>query len=646
MHVYDYESDFAMNSYYGDKTLPEAFKLSGGSGHVMVSAPHSCRHYRNSSIKAHEFMTGAFAKYTHAFANCPVITTVRYDETDANRDTISAYRDELERYIKEHEISFLLDLHGMKSSGYDLVLGVNGGKNLNGSNSLLNIISSFWGNAGYKLGIDKLGFRASQKHNISFSMNSVTGCLCMQFEISADIRSNETRCEEFASRLVDFVNFLNTTFLPLRFEKNRKSESWYPLNYVLLPKGQATRENLASHGLLSYDLSEVENAETLSVISSIEHDDNKETGAVFVSPGTLKKVLDKGLACSRDGLFLVRRISSYPIKFLYKIDAVQISDDKIFVNRAMYDKLQATGAPRIKLYNQVFSTSAVLNYGLYEENITKKRSNSIWISQKNRILLGIEIKGRYRWYEYERIIDFLDSAQNVDNDIPPSLIKRFFLECYYPSDDERVYEQYGNAIRKFNKILDRTETNEISYKDLRKAFRKLFTIEINPTYQETMSKRTFLDYLIGFSRAKLITGRIEESFEGTNNVKINTMTATILDVQNNERLTLNYNGRKKSCRVIIDDSVDDMEIMVSKHIRAQLEIHQERTFIDVKRDSRHILRKNLESMILSIALTTFTVVSFFESFGRRAEILSLVFSILIWVLIITSTFSDRRQNVQ
>ena len=182
---------------------------------------------------------------------------------------------------------------------------------------------------------------------------------------------------------------------------------------------------------------------------------------------------------------------------------------------------------------------------------------------------------------------------------------------------------------------------------IKKDYSNIFKLYIVGTSINGFSKKNYTsDILVGYSNGKVLTSRINDYLEGTNNVKINEMTASLFDIQLNERIII-YNGSKKlSCRVIIDENVSDMELQISKSIRSKLNISYENSVINVKRDNTHIILKKLDSMIITISLTSITIVSFFREMNFESKILQFILIILIIILTISSTFSDRRKNVK
>ncbi|MEA5106192.1 MAG: hypothetical protein VB010_02385 [Sphaerochaeta associata] len=155
MDIKTLEEKFRLNSYNGQVHSQQPFEIVNGIGNVMVSVPHCCKHFREGSIKPHEFMTGAIGQYVQKEAKCHLISSVKFSQSDPNWDQLSPYRDALTKYMKDNSVRFLLDIHGMSNLGDDVEIGYNSLKNLNHSKGLKKVIVSFWKESGFNVSFDK-----------------------------------------------------------------------------------------------------------------------------------------------------------------------------------------------------------------------------------------------------------------------------------------------------------------------------------------------------------------------------------------------------------------------------------------------------------------------------------------------------------
>ena len=643
MDITKLEDKFRINSYNGQVNSLQPFEVINGIGNVMVSVPHCCKHFREGQVKPHEFMTGAIGQYVQQKTNCHLITSIKYAQSDPNWDGTSQYREALTEYMHEKSVCFLIDIHGMTSTSSDLEIGYNSLKNINNSKGLKKTVVSFWEGTGLSVAFDKK-FKASSDNNICRTTNERLKAFTFQIEISQHIRLDKSKTLKFADYLVEFINNLNNYIIFEQIEKSRTNESWWPQNYIVLSPHYAHKFGVLEGDLLSFDFSSYETINSLKII--VTRDNASIVGKAGVSE-TFFNLISR--IQSNSDIFIFQRIRRYPVINVLKIDSANIDDNYIKVNPSLFNEFKKNEFKSIKVTNFTLGITANFRYSIGEE----KKNTSIWMNQKDRSMLGIEIKKKYHWHEYNRIINLLENNKFMSTHKDVEYLLCFFKDCYFPTDNYKEYERFGNAEAKLNlllkerhpEFLSAQETNSIKMSQVRRDFKKLFPIDLFGSAIGTVVPNNHLsDALVGFSKGRFITGRIEEFLEGTNNVRINGLTATLLDVQNNERLII-YHGKKKTdCRVVIDERSGDMEIQLSKKMSLSLNIYQERTFIDVKRDSGHILMKKLDSMILSIALTSFAVITFFNN--HISGLLQVGTIVTIWFLIISSTFADRRKNVK
>ncbi|WP_051569303.1 hypothetical protein [Alkaliphilus transvaalensis] len=125
------EKQFAQNRCFGN---PKAglFQYKEGSIPVVVSAPHTVRQIRNGTHKKADMFTGSLAILLHELTNCHVIYRTYTGRGDANRDIDCPYKAHLIKRIEENEISYLIDLHGMREDrNFDIDVGTLNGKSTN-----------------------------------------------------------------------------------------------------------------------------------------------------------------------------------------------------------------------------------------------------------------------------------------------------------------------------------------------------------------------------------------------------------------------------------------------------------------------------------------------------------------------------------
>lgn len=72
------EEEFSQNNYYHSEN---SFKFLPGTIPIILSAPHSVRHFREGKMKAHDFYTGAIVKNLHLLTSCHVVYSTACETT-------------------------------------------------------------------------------------------------------------------------------------------------------------------------------------------------------------------------------------------------------------------------------------------------------------------------------------------------------------------------------------------------------------------------------------------------------------------------------------------------------------------------------------------------------------------------------------
>lgn len=156
---------------------------------VVLSAPHSVRHFRKGKMKAHDFYTGSIVKYLHYLTNCHVVYSTACEITDPNYDLESKYKAKLLDHIKENGIMYCLDIHGMSSNNPKIVdIGTSPTdkdnlysfkKDVVLFEQIYNILDSAF--------LDKVGINSMFKtgpRTITHFISENSDCKCLQFEIN------------------------------------------------------------------------------------------------------------------------------------------------------------------------------------------------------------------------------------------------------------------------------------------------------------------------------------------------------------------------------------------------------------------------------------------------------------------------------
>lgn len=206
------ENIFRNESFETDET----FTFVQGDIPIIISAPHSVKHFREGKEKVGEFMTGALAIALNKSTGCSIIYKTKNDFTDPNYDQKHDYKTELIDLIDKYQIKMLIDLHIMSDTREpDIEIGTGTLKNINFDKNLLSIFTSIFQKANIqKVIVDKF-FTAGNPNTVSSSIHAATKIPCVQIEInwrllSLDSKDNkvttviqvlESICQELLSYL-------------------------------------------------------------------------------------------------------------------------------------------------------------------------------------------------------------------------------------------------------------------------------------------------------------------------------------------------------------------------------------------------------------------------------------------------------------
>ena len=167
-----------------------AFRIINGKNSILISAPHSTMHKRGNSIRNAETRTGQLVRDVAKKANVYGIYKTKPEFNDANWDKKSKYKDEVIAMVKKHNITALLDIHGMASyREQDICIGINGGKNIKNKKDTLKKMIAIFNDNGFKnVSIDD-PFGATNSSCVSTYTAQKCNIIAFQIEINQKYRS-------------------------------------------------------------------------------------------------------------------------------------------------------------------------------------------------------------------------------------------------------------------------------------------------------------------------------------------------------------------------------------------------------------------------------------------------------------------------
>ncbi|MDD3213947.1 MAG: N-formylglutamate amidohydrolase [Eubacteriales bacterium] len=178
-------------AYFTDEEHLCSYELLDGTGGILISAPHAMLQTRNGSVKSAERFTGMLCRLMHERIGCPVIYKTRHLRDDANHDPVSDYRDALCRYVKQHDIRLVLDLHQMKPERKtDVCVGTGHGRNLMGHSEIANAVVDVFHNRGLKTITIDDPFPATGPNTVSATVAARCRVPAIQLELNTRLLMN------------------------------------------------------------------------------------------------------------------------------------------------------------------------------------------------------------------------------------------------------------------------------------------------------------------------------------------------------------------------------------------------------------------------------------------------------------------------
>jgi len=186
--------------------------IQNGKNNILISVPHGVYQTRNGIYKFAEIGSLALALELKDKTNSFFIAKTKNNFDDANFDEKSAYKDDLKEIIKNNNIRYVLDFHGMaKKRQWDVNLGTNIGNNINKNEAAFNKLVAILEENAFKVSIDN-PFMGSGNTISNFAKREFPNIFSLQVEINCDL-TNEIKNSKKLLKLVncfeEWLNYLN-----------------------------------------------------------------------------------------------------------------------------------------------------------------------------------------------------------------------------------------------------------------------------------------------------------------------------------------------------------------------------------------------------------------------------------------------------
>ncbi len=186
------EKRFKINHYTGslDGTAPI---IIPGTLPILLSCPHAVKHPRWGRLKVADGFTGTLGTQLTTLSGAHGLIYSCTSTEDPNYDADGPYKRLLSTLIKERQIRFVLDLHGMaRSVTLDFALGTAHGAALAGRADLLEVVQTTLQREGFqRVALDDPRFNASNPNNIASFVSRTLRIPALQLEIHKGLRDPE-----------------------------------------------------------------------------------------------------------------------------------------------------------------------------------------------------------------------------------------------------------------------------------------------------------------------------------------------------------------------------------------------------------------------------------------------------------------------
>lgn len=168
-----------------------------GNNNVLISAPHGVSQVRLGKYKFCEIGSLATALYLQQKTNSYAIVKTKNNNDDANFDESSLYKNSIEKLIKEKDIKYIIDIHGLSAKrDCDINFGTHLGNNIKSNEKIFYDLYNALISNNFITKIDQ-PFMAGSK-TISGSMaNKYPRLWTLQIEINCTITNREENFDKY-----------------------------------------------------------------------------------------------------------------------------------------------------------------------------------------------------------------------------------------------------------------------------------------------------------------------------------------------------------------------------------------------------------------------------------------------------------------
>ena len=171
--------------------------ILSGTNNILISTPHGVSQVRLGKLKVAEIGALTTALQLKNLTNCHLIAKTKNNNDDANFDERSKYKDSIKKLIKQHNIKYIIDIHGLASHREcDINLGTHLGNNISADTNAFNLLNKLFLNNDFTVSIDQ-PFMAGSRTISGGIKNEFPNMWTLQIEINCGITNKKENYEEY-----------------------------------------------------------------------------------------------------------------------------------------------------------------------------------------------------------------------------------------------------------------------------------------------------------------------------------------------------------------------------------------------------------------------------------------------------------------
>lgn len=180
------------------------YLVKKGTVPIILTAAHTMKQRKkDGTIKLNEPFTKAIAKYVSNKTDCSYLIKQKATKIDSNSEEIDDFKLLLERFIHEHGVKLLIDIHGASSKReFDVELGTLNNLSVRQS-TIRNLRNSFFENGIYEIVLNE-PFKGGGITKYIFGKTEID---VIQIEINGKYRNinNAENMERICNALIKFI---------------------------------------------------------------------------------------------------------------------------------------------------------------------------------------------------------------------------------------------------------------------------------------------------------------------------------------------------------------------------------------------------------------------------------------------------------